>query len=47
MWGDWWISIPGLCQFLYVCGLSILAVILTKGNEKRNHKQQEKGSKYD
>ena len=37
MWGDWWILIPGLRQFLYVCGLSILAVILIKGNEKRNH----------
>ena len=43
MCGDWWISILGLC----VCGLSILAVILIKGNEKRNRKRQEKGSKYD
>ena len=47
MCGDWWISILGLCQFLCVCGLSILAVILIKGNEKRNRKRQEKGSKYD
>ena len=38
MCGDWWISILGLCQFLCVCGLSILAVILIKGNEKRNRK---------
>ena len=38
---------PGLCQFLCVCGLSLLAVILIKGNEKRNRKRQEKGSKYD
>ena len=35
MSGDWWISILGLCQFLGVCGLSILAAILIKGNEKR------------
>ena len=47
MCGDWWISILGLCQFLCICGLSILAVILIKGNEKRNRKRQEKGSKYD
>ena len=47
MCGDWWISSLGLCQFLCVCGLSILAVILIKGNEKRNRKRQEKGSKYD
>ena len=41
--GDWWISIRGLCQFLWVCGLSILAVnILIKGNEKRNLKRQER-----
>ena len=46
MSGDWWISILGLCQFLCVCGVSILAVILIKGNEKRNRKRQEKGSKY-
>ena len=37
MYGDWWILILGLCQFLYVSGVSILAVILIKGNEKRNH----------
>ena len=37
MCGDWWISILGLCQFLCVCGLSILAVILIKGIEKRYH----------
>ena len=36
MCGDWWISILGLCQFLCVCGLSILAVILIKGNKKPN-----------
>ena len=42
MCGDWWISILGLCQFLCVCGLSILAVILIKGNEKRNLKRQER-----
>ena len=47
MCGDWWISILGLCQFLCVCGLSILAVILITGNEKRNRKRQEKGRKYD
>ena len=47
MCGDWWISISGLCQFLCVCGLSIPAVILMKGNEKRKRKRQEKGSKYD
>ena len=47
MCGDWWISIPGLCQFLCICGLSILAVILMKGNKKCNRKRQEKGSKYD
>ena len=47
MCGDWWISIPGLCQFLWVWGLSILAVILMKGNKKCNRKRQEKGSKYD
>ena len=47
MCGDWWISILGLCQFLCVCGLSILAVILIKGNEKRNRKRYEKASKYD
>ena len=46
MSGDWWISILGLCQFLCVCGLSILAVIMIKGNEKRNRKRQEMGSKY-
>ena len=40
--GDWWISILDLCQFLWVCGLSILAVILIKGNEKRNLKRQER-----
>ena len=39
MCSDWWISILGLCQFLCVCGLSILAVILIKGNEKRNRKR--------
>ena len=44
--GDWWFSIPGLCQCLCVCGLSILAVILIKGNEKPNRIRQEKGSKY-
>ena len=43
MCGDWWISILGLCQFLCVCGLSILAVILIKGNEKRNRKETDKG----
>ena len=47
MCGDWWISILGLCQFLSVCGLSILVIILIKGNEKRNRKRWEKGSKYD
>ena len=47
MCGDWWISILGLCQFLSVCGLSILVIILIKGNEKRNRKGWEKGSKYD
>ena len=47
MCGDWWISILGLCQFLGVCGLSIVDVILIKGNEKRNRKRQEKGRKYD
>ena len=46
MCGDWWISIPGFCQFLCVCGLSILAVILIKGNKKPNRIRQEKGSKY-
>ena len=30
MCGDWLISIPALCQFLSVCGLSIQAVILVK-----------------
>ena len=47
MCGDCWISILSPCQFLCICSLSILAVILIKGNEKRNHKRQEKGSKYD
>ena len=47
MCGDWWVSILGLCQFLCVFGLSILVVILIKGNEKRNRKRWEKGSKYD
>ena len=28
MCGGWWISILGLCQFLCVCSLSILAVRL-------------------
>ena len=36
MCGDWWISILGHCQFLCICGLSILAVILIKGNENAN-----------
>ena len=39
MCGDWWISILGLCQFLCVCGLSILAVTSIKGNKKRNRKR--------
>ena len=43
MSGDWWISILGLCQFLCVYGLSILAVILIQGNEKRNHRRAGKG----
>ena len=47
MCGDWWISIAGLCQFHCVCGLSILAVILIKDNEKHSRKRPEKGSKYD
>ena len=47
MCGDWWISILGLCQFVSVCGLSILVIILIKGNEKRNRKRWENGSKYD
>ena len=34
MCGDWWILILGLCQFLCICSLSILVVILIKGNEK-------------
>ena len=38
MYGDWWISILGPCQFLWVYDLSILPVILIKGNEKRNRK---------
>ena len=45
MCGDWWILILSICQFLYVWGLSILPVILIKGNEKRNRKWLEKGSK--
>ena len=36
---DWWISILGLSQFFCVRGLSILAVILIKGNEKRKNKR--------
>ena len=47
MFGDWWISILGLCQFVCVCGLSILVIILIKGNEKRNRKRWENGGKYD
>ena len=43
MCGDWWISILGLCKFLCVCGLSILALILIKRHEKRNRKWQKKG----
>ena len=43
MWGDWWISILGLCQFVCVCGLSILAVTLIKGNEKPNRIRLGKG----
>ena len=39
MCGDWWISILGLCQFLCVCGLSILAVTSIEGNKKRNRKR--------
>ena len=39
MSGDWWILILCLCQFLCVSGVSILAVILIKSNEKRNHKR--------
>ena len=39
MCGDWWISILGLCQFLCVCSLSILDVVLIKGNEKSNRKR--------
>ena len=39
MCGDWWISILGLCQFLCVCGLSIIAVTSIKGNKKRNRKR--------
>ena len=46
MCGDWWIWILGVSEFLCVCSLSVLAVILIKGNEKRNPKWQEKGSKY-
>ena len=47
MCGDWWIWILGVSEFLCVCSLSVLAVILIKGNEKRNRKWQGKGSKYD
>ena len=43
MSGDWWISILGLCQFLWVYSLSILAVILIQGNEKRNRRWAGKG----
>ena len=43
MSGDWWISILGLCQFLCVYGLSILAVILIQGNEKCNRRRAGKG----
>ena len=42
MCGDRWISILGLCQFLRICGLSILAVILIRGNKKQNRKRQKR-----
>ena len=44
MCSDWWVSILGLCQFLCLCSLSILAVILNKlSNEKRKSKMVGKG----
>ena len=42
MCGDRWISILGLCQFLRICGLYILAVILIRGNKKQNRKRQKR-----
>ena len=50
MCGDWWISIPSLCQFLCVCGLSIQGVILIKVIKNaivNGRKRIEKGRKYD
>ena len=48
MCGDWWISIPAFVSFVaFAVCRSLLAVMLIKGNEKRNRKRQEKGSKYD